>query len=266
MATGDLTTLAKVKDWLNTSGQAYPAGSDTILATLVSNASAFVTSYLSRGFGVQTVTEKYNGAGTDRMMLRARPIISVQSLTVGQNTIAPRSYPGAFGYAFDDSLIYMDGWAEFPRGVQNVSVTYVAGMQQTDLANVPTDGTALDVSALSQFWVNDAGVTLNGVALTLVSGAPGPGQYALKALTNGNMGYAFNLAIQGQTVSVTYGFAPSDVVQATTELVGERFKTRNRIGEVSQNVGNGQTVSFQAKDMNEFVSSLLNQWKNVTPL
>lgn len=267
MAAGDLTTLENVKTWLNTGNAAYPGGSDKILSLLVTNASSFVVSYLSRGYGVQTQTETYNGAGTDRIMLRTHPIISIGSLIVGQNAVNPRSNPGAFGYAFDDTQIYIDGWAEFPCGIQNVKVTYTAGLQQADAVNVPTSSTSLDASSLTQFWVNDVSVAYaNGTKLTRVAASPSQGQYALGTLPNGNPSYVFNAADQGQTVTVTYGYAPSNVVQAVTEMVGERFKARNRIGEVSQNLGNGQTVTFQAKDMNDFVKSLLNQEKNVVPV
>jgi hypothetical protein len=57
---------------------------------------------------------------------------------------------------------------------------------------------------------------------------------------------------------------PADVEFACCELVALRYKEKERIGEVSKNLG-GQTVSYSQKDISDFGSSVINNYKRVTP-
>ena len=113
-------------------------------------------------------------------------------------------------------------------------------------------------------WLGDLGVTLSdGVtALTLVSSDPGPLQY-----TAVDGVYGFNPAQANAGVLISYAQCPDDVAQATIELVGERYKIRNRIGEVSHSLG-GQTnttTTFSQKDMNDFIKASLRRYLKVAP-
>lgn len=64
----------------------------------------------------------------------------------------------------------------------------------------------------------------------------------------------------------TKGFAevPEDIRFACLELVGLRFKEKDRIGEVSKNLGT-QTVSYSQKDISDFGRAVIRQYKRVTP-
>lgn len=71
------------------------------------------------------------------------------------------------------------------------------------------------------------------------------------------------------TVRVTYmaGYTetPYDVEQAVIELVGERFRTKERIGQISKSIGNGETVTFSVKSLNDWTRDALQSYKRVTP-
>lgn len=271
---GDLTTLPRVKDWLNTSGQAFPPGSDDKLARLITAASRFVQTYISRMLVPQDYAETRNGTGTSTLFLRNSPVVSVSSVTIGTTSVAKSPDPNSYGFLFDDTRVYLIG-SFFPACPQNVQVAYAAGYQATAQAAVPANGAKLaaaDLQGTSQVdgtfagsWNCDRGVTLGGVALTRVASDPAAGQYAVKAEIDGTWSYYFSSSDSG-TATVTYGYTPADVEQAVIELVGERYKGRNRIGEVSQNMGNGQVVTFSQKDMNDFVKDTLNQYKAVVPV
>lgn len=64
----------------------------------------------------------------------------------------------------------------------------------------------------------------------------------------------------------TKGFTevPEDIRFACLELVGLRFKEKDRIGEVSKNLGT-QTVSYSQKEISDFGRAVIRQYKRVTP-
>lgn len=69
-------------------------------------------------------------------------------------------------------------------------------------------------------------------------------------------------------ISYTAGYvtAPADVQQACTELVGEAYKRRERIGQTSKTLGGQETVAFSQKDMNEAVRTALASYRNTVPV
>lgn len=275
MSPGDLITLANIRDWLNTGSLPLPTSSDALLARLVSSVSLFAKSYLQRDLKPANYTEVRNGGDTRQMFVRNRPIISVSSLTIYTTVIAARTTVGGAGYAFDDSSIYLDacggygnGYSQFPRGVQNISIAYRAGLQTSDPVSVPSPVASVSVTTLSRPWNSDQGVTYaNGTPLTLVTVSPTvAGTYQVKADTGGTAEYVFATGDAGAGVVISYGYTPEDVVQALVELAGERFKSRGRIGETSQIGGHGITVAFSQKDMGPAIKMLLSSYRNVVPV
>jgi hypothetical protein len=268
-----LVSLASVKDWLGADGKPYPSSSDVLLTRMVAAVSQFAVTYLSRPIAPATFSEVYNGNGSAQLPLRQTPVILVRSLSLGATSIAARTAQGQTGFTFDSASVYIgSGWSEFTRDAQNVQVTYDAGYQAADTLTVPADqdieatGTSAD---LSRPWNSDRGVAYasTGVALTLVSVAPTvAGTYQLATNAQGESVYMFAAADIGASVAVTYGYTPEDIAQALIELVGERFKSRGRIGENSQNLGHGQVVSFSQKDMGAAVKMMLQQYRNVVPV
>ena len=80
-------------------------------------------------------------------------------------------------------------------------------------------------------------------------------------------GYVFTRRPQNVIVTYTAGYAttPPEIAQAAIELVCQRYRERNRIGEVSKALGSGETVSFSQKDMSEDVKTALLPYRLATP-
>ena len=66
--------------------------------------------------------------------------------------------------------------------------------------------------------------------------------------------------------SAGYATVPGDVSQAATELVGEAFRRRERIGQTSKSLGGQETVAFQPADMNATTRAMLAAYRAVAPL
>lgn len=266
-----LVALQDVKDWLGgTPGTAFPSGSDPVLVRIIGSISNFVTAYLNGPVAPATFSEVYNGTGRKVLWLRQQPVLSVRSLSVDSTTFAARVGPTGSGYVFDSTSVSMHESC-FWHGLQNVQVTYDAGYQTTDpvIVEANTDNPpagSVKASDLSRPWNSDRGLAYaNGSALTLVSGAPAQGQYQVTQDSKGYGLYLLNALDIGAAVVVTYGYTPEDIGQAVLEFVSERYKNRNRIGEVSQNF-KGTVVSFSQKDMNATIKTLLAPYRNVVPI
>lgn len=274
MTQPSLIALTSVKDWLNTGGNGaapYPPDGDALLSRLVASASNFASVYCSRPIAPITVTEVYSGTGRESLTLRQQPVLAIRSLTVGSQTIAARVGLTGSGYVFDNESVSLCGFG-FCHGRQNISITYDAGYQTTDALTVQVSseggsGGALDVTDLSRPWNSDRGVAYaTGTALVLVTTAPALGQYQITVDAPGNATYLFNASDVGATIVVTYGYTPEDMAAALVEWVGERFKTRSRIGITSQTVGMQQSNVLSQKDMNESIRTVLGQYRNVVPI
>jgi hypothetical protein len=133
VATGDLTTLANAKQWMNVS----TTTDDALITRLVSAASQFVQKYIHRQIAVAPYTDVRNGNDQWEMVLANWPIVSVTSVTVNGNVIAaaPAMVPGGVptvGYLNDEETVYLYG-SRFYRGVQNVQIVYEAGYAETPI-------------------------------------------------------------------------------------------------------------------------------------
>ena len=80
-------------------------------------------------------------------------------------------------------------------------------------------------------------------------------------------GQVFPRGRSSVTVSYSSGYAevPPDVAQATIELVGERFRTRERIGQASKTLGGQETTTFSLKSMNDAIAAMLAPYRRVIP-
>lgn len=79
-------------------------------------------------------------------------------------------------------------------------------------------------------------------------------------------GYGFERGFANIEVAYTAGYPtiPPELAQACIELVGVRYRERDRIGMSSKAVG-GETTSFSLKDMPASVSTILNNYRKVIP-
>jgi hypothetical protein len=161
MATGDLTTIAAVKDYLEI---APTDGSvDALLARLIAESSQAFVNDCNRQILSKTYTDEFSGSDLqppwartmpwggvpggmlyrdpnragNGLTLRNYPVISVASLTV-DNTAIPSRDPldvTAEGWVLVGDRIQLSGWQYlFTRGLSNLVVVYTAGY-----ATVPPD-------------------------------------------------------------------------------------------------------------------------------
>jgi hypothetical protein len=245
-----------------------------------------IYSYLQRGTVLpHAVNEIRDGTGGKTLVLRQWPVLSVSWVTVGITSIPPAPVisidPQVGGCGNGWTLEPWDGTPpgraqalslrghsfgpSFPgvRNSQNVLVVYQAGYQVTSEPQTVNAGAAT-VNASFGAWASDAGVTYaNGTPLVAATAAPAVGQYQLSA-TPGV--YSFNSADEGASVLISYGFVPSDLADACIELVAERFKYSERVGEKSHSLGGNETVSFDNSRFTPLVTAMLQPFRNVIPV
>lgn len=269
MAVNDLCTLADVKTWLGRSD----SNSDAVLAALIARTSRQIHSYLERGSLLpRSVTETRDGTGGQTLVLRQWPALSVSSLDIGAQTIPARLSACAAGWVLENwdgvppgraQALSLAGYS-FGCGAQSVRIVYQAGYQVSAEPQTVADGAAA-VLAPYGAWASDAGVTYaNGTPLVAVTGAPSVGQYQLTPDAPGC--YTFNAGDNGAAILISYGFVPADLADACIELVSERFRYAQRIGEKTHSLGGNETVAFDNTRLTPLVLSLLQPYRHVLPI
>jgi uncharacterized phiE125 gp8 family phage protein len=130
MATLDkaLTTLARLKTYLEVSG----TSKDALLTMILYGAWKFIEKYTGRSFARAVRTsELYDGHDTDKLILKAAPVISgetftLQRRTTGLNEDAWETIDTEeYFIDYDKGIITMN--TKFVAGTQNYRVTYTAG-------------------------------------------------------------------------------------------------------------------------------------------
>ena len=81
-------------------------------------------------------------------------------------------------------------------------------------------------------------------------------------------GWRFWRGTANVIIQYTAGYdpIPSDIEQATIELVTLRYRERTRIGEVSRSLGGAETVAYSQKDMSDAIKTQLSRYRQVAPL
>jgi hypothetical protein len=116
----------------------------------------------------------------------------------------------------------------------------------TAVSSVQIDGQAVPLSTS----VSMDGYVFNGTTLSLRGGT-----------------YRFSRDIQNVVVAYTAGFGtvPNEIEQSCLELVGLRYKEKDRIGLVSKGLA-GETTNYTQKDMSDAIQSTLTNYKKVIPV
>src|ERR1700730_8476632 len=168
----DLTSIDALKAWLKI--DPTDVSRDIEFARLITQASRAILSAINRSTILPTMfVEVRDGQGGDAMMLANYPVISVASLAIGGVTIQPSgpliTIGMQAGYILEGDgdpappgsmqQLFLNGYI-FPRGRQNVTVTYTAGYQVTDATVIPSSP-PYDVQAIAPYgdWMIDRGVT-----------------------------------------------------------------------------------------------------------
>lgn len=231
-------------------------------------------------FARQSVVEVRDGTGTESLVLREWPVVSVSQVTVGRRVVPQSPGPDQWGWVLspylgappgDPQIVRLRGCQSFCLGSQNVSVSYDAGYvvsgEPTTVASVGGLVPVFQVRAPLGPWIADEGVVRadSGAPLQLVSGTPGLGQYSLPTPAFGEQPgqYQFSLADVGAPLLVSYSYVPSDLEQVVVEMVGERFAYRGRIGQRSKSLGGQETVSFSGAAMPEWAQMALRPYVSV---
>lgn len=266
-----LTTLQAVKDWLSITTDA----SDAQLVRVIDAASQFALNYTNRdSFQAQSFTQNFKGNGKQSMLLRNWPVISVSSVGI-RGTLVPASTLGqggmpSDGYRLNDARqapqsVELYGsyafWYQVP-----CQVIYRAGFETTQTITIatpvnPATETTFAPNADGQ-WTVDQGVIIAGVAATLVTGVPTAGQYAVDEWGT----YTFAGADAGKTAIIAYSYAPWDVAFGVTEIIGEWYRRKERIGQLSKTLGGQETITFSQQDLNDSVKGMLQPYRNVIPV
>lgn len=261
---GDLTTLDHVKAWLAPGSGTLATANDVLLQRLITACSRAVISYISRDIVVTEYDEWYDSGGVNFLNLRQWPILAIESVQFGAITVteAASGTPPLNGFRIiEESRLMVTPWC-FPRGRSTVNVRYTAGYRTLAEPHEVTDDLAppaADPVSTDLVWLSDLGVTLNGVSLVPVDGTPASGQYAV----SDSGSYQFADDAVGETVLITYSSVPADLEEAVTEMVGERYKQRDRIGMNSKSLPNGETVSFLVKSMSDYIKQALEPYVRV---
>lgn len=261
-----LTTLSAVKDYLGITGDE----SDGFLTRLIDAASQFALNWISRdSFTVQTYTQNFRGNGKTSALLLNWPVQSITSVGVG-GSFVPASVPGnaglpGSGYVVSDfrgSTQSLDLYGYSFWGGAPTQVIYTAGFRTTQTTAIPNaDPWQITPTADGQ-WILDVKVTIDGNDAVQVAEAPVAGQYSVDDWGT----YTFAAADAGKIAAITYDYAPFDVSFAITELVGEWYKRKDRIGILSKTLGGQETVTFSQKDMSDSIRTSLQPYANVVPM
>lgn len=268
-----LTTLAALKDWLDLTSD----GGDTALVRLIDAASQFALDYMSRdSFRVQQYTENCLGNGKGSVLLRNWPVVTISSVGINGRlsqaaTLGTGGLPSS-GYTISDmrnapqTLNLWGGelfWYRSP-----CQFIYTAGFQTSQsfiIPEAPTDPVGdyitFSPTATGQ-WIGDIGVTIDGVDATKVGDEPVTGEYSVDEWGT----YTFNAtADEGKEAVITYDYVPWSIAHAVTELIGEWYRRKDRIGLLSKTLGGQETVTFSQKDMNATIKDALQYYANVVP-
>jgi hypothetical protein len=122
MATGDLTTLANVKQYLGITS----SNDDALIARLVSSASQYVQTWLNRTLVSTTYSEIRDGNSSYAMSPREYPITGVSSVTIDTVVVPLAADATKSGYRFDSERVVLTDYS-FAKGYQNVVINYTAG-------------------------------------------------------------------------------------------------------------------------------------------
>lgn len=142
----DLITVASAKEHLGITATTW----DAVLQTLVTRVSGMVERYCDRTFASTAYTEDYDGDGSEVLLTRQSPIVSVTSVHDDQNrefTSATLIQTTDYYVDTAKAAIKLIG-GRFSRGVGNVRVAYTAGYASTP------DAVAISVADIVGLYFN----------------------------------------------------------------------------------------------------------------
>jgi len=110
---------------------------------------------------------------------------------------------------------------------------------------------------------------VNSVTSVAIDGVPVPASVMVADpgwALNGNVivlyGYWFRRGLANVAVTYDAGYVapPADVAEAVMELVGLRYRGKDRLGKTSESLGGVATTSYSQKDVSPFVQSVITRY------
>jgi hypothetical protein len=284
MSSGDLTTVAAIQAYLGgMSAPTAPVDPNGQIARLVRQQSRVVLDLLQRPSLISTVFQEFRDGRENRSVyLPNWPVTSVASVYCEGRLVpqAPLNNGAPYGdgwmlepwdgcSAGSEQAVVLIGGRKFGRGSRNILINYTAGYlvqgESWVIQEPGANAAASQVTALQDLgnWRADNGVTYTSTGLPLVAvpATPAPGQYAVAGGV-----YTFNAADVGAAVSLAYSYTPSTLEEACISWIAERIKYMSRIGQRSQSIGDGQTVSFALGPIPDYVKLELQPYMRRLPI
>ena len=166
----DLCALADLKAWLTISNTT----DDGILQRLLTSVSVCMQNWMNRTIPSASYTETRDGTGTDSLVLSNRPVTAVASVAVFNQAVLPSPDGIQTGFVFDGWKVYMIGDV-FPRGRQNIDVTYTGGFATVpfDLAQACIEQAAYQYRAKSHIGQTGTGMGPEHISFSSADFTPG---------------------------------------------------------------------------------------------
>lgn len=123
----DLCLVADVQSFLG--GEFAPSMADEIQREITAF-SRLAASYCGRAFMSADYVEVRNGTGTGTLMLKAAPVTAVASVLADDTIVRVATSPGkgdGFSFNKDTAALYAGRCVCFPKGTQNIVISYTAG-------------------------------------------------------------------------------------------------------------------------------------------
>lgn len=184
----NFATRAEVKEFIgiDSGNTTY----DDFINSMLTNSSSIIKSYLGRDIVQATYTDHYyDGDGSDTLILRQYPIISVTSLyddpdrDFGSDSLLDEDPNGDRDFLIvnkneidNEGIIRRIQGGIFYKGKQNIKITYVGGYSS---ANVPADIKQAQIQLVT-FFYNNRGNNLNIKSFKL-------GNYSVTYKDNANL-------------------------------------------------------------------------------
>lgn len=261
----DLCRLADVRD--------VPGSNDDEVQRLITAVSRTILTAINRPNILPHPVTETRRFGSGGIVLSEWPVTSVQSVAPAGSALraAPAGSLTA-GFTIEPPDAAPPGRPQVlrigrgaPLGAPEATIAYTAGYQVTaEPAFVPVAApyTVVPIQAYGA-WASDGGAAyVSGGALTLATGTPARGQYAVAP----DGSYTFAAADAGSTVALTYGYVPADLANAAVDWIKDRIAYADRIGMQSKSLGGQETVSYKIAATPDFVMAAIRQYAAVVPL
>lgn len=162
----DLTTVANLEAWLGLTNVTQPVADQ--LQRLITAASLWMQTYMSRTIRSLAYTEVRDGQGGNRMVLGNEPVTAVASVVINGQAVPASPGFGQAGYIFTSTAIVLTGYL-FTRGDANVQVNYTGGF-----ASTPPDLEQACLDLASMRWkerdrIGHASKTLGAETVTFIT-------------------------------------------------------------------------------------------------